>query len=144
MYLGVAGACAEQAANASTPLALSLSSLDPLTIVVPPGSSGAVSNPGDIDIEATPSGGDGSYSFAWAISEESDPDSSFAVDDIGTTDDPSGRYNDAIFSTSFSVPLPPAPPDEPPQSGEFLIRCTVTDGTGATASANRLLIVDVG
>ena len=142
MYLGVAGACAEQAANASTPLAISLAGPDPLTIVVPPGSSGATSNPNEVVVTATASGGDGSYSYSWGITEDSDPSDAFAVDDLGTINQE--RYNDAIFSTSFSVPLPPAPPPEPPESAEFTIKCTVTDGTGATVTGSALLLVDAG
>lgn len=130
--------CAQQ--GAVTPLSVSLSNPDPLTIVVPPGSSGATSNPDEVVVTATASGGDGTYSYAWSIKEDHDPDSSFAVDDLGTTDQE--RYNDAIFSTSFSVPLPPAPPPEPPETAEFSITCTVTDGTGATASASAVLLVD--
>ena len=55
MYLGVAGACAEQEANASTPLSVSITTPGDLAIAVPPGASGGTSNAGEISSTATAS-----------------------------------------------------------------------------------------
>lgn len=142
MYLGIAGACAEQAANASTPLALSISDPGGVMIIVPPGVTGGTSTAGEIVSVATATGGDGSYTYSWSISEVQDPDGAFAVASQGTTN--AATYDTATVSTTFGVPPPPNPPPPPPTTAEYLVECTVTDGTGATVTDNQTLFVDVG
>lgn len=127
MYLAVAGACAEQEANASSPLSVSISNnngdgsgvlIDTL--------SGPNSPAGQIDFTATASGGSGSYTYTWSITEISDPDGVFSVGSQGTTTNTS--YNDAIISTTYSNPPPPAPPNPPPIQGTYRVECEVDDG----------------
>jgi len=140
MYLGVAGACAEQEANASTPLSVTITTPDPLAMFVPPGIPGTTSNAGDITSTATASGGDGSYTYAWTLSEINDPDNKFAVASQGTTN--TATYNTGTVSTTHSSPPPPSPPSPPPATATFRVSCTVTDGNGDNASANADFTVD--
>lgn len=132
MYLAVAGACAEQEANASTPLSVTITDPGPLAMFVPPGMPGATSNAGEISSTATASGGDGSYTYAWTLSEISDPDNKFAVASQGTTN--TATYNTGTISTTHSSPPPPAPPSPPPTTATYRVSCTVTDGNGDTAN----------
>jgi hypothetical protein len=93
---------------------------------------GQSSGAGEIDMQATASGGDGSYSFSWTLVSENDPTNSFSIN-LGTTNNADGSWNDAVITTTFTGP--PGPGNDPPPPGEFEIKCTVTDGTGTTASA---------
>lgn len=132
--------CAAQ--GSASPLALSISDPGGIAIVVPPGVNGGTSSAGEISSVATATGGDGSYTYAWSITESQDPDAAFAVASQGTTN--TATYNTATVSTSFNNPMPPTPPPPPPNTAEYLVECTVTDGTGATASDSQTLFVDVG
>ena len=129
--------CAQQ--GAVTPLSVSITTPGDLGIPVLPGASGGTSNAGEISSTATASGGDGSYTYAWTLSEVSDPDSKFAVASQGTTN--AATYNTGTVSTTQTNPLPPAPPPPPAQTATFK-SCTVTDGNGDTASANADFSVD--
>lgn len=91
------------------------------------------SGSGDIDMVASASGGDGSYSYAWTLVSENDPLNAFSIN-MGTVN--TANWNDAIVTTTFTGP--PGPGNEPPVPAEFTIRCTVTDGNGDTATANEL------
>lgn len=130
VYLGVAGACAEQEANASSPLSLSITTPDDVGIEVPMGQTGATSNAGDIVSVATATGGDGSYTYSWTLIEEEDPTNEYSIASQGTTTN--ATYSDATISTSFSnvMPPPPAPPPMPPPPARYAVACTVTDGNG--------------
>ena len=130
--------CAAQ--GSASPLAISITNPGPLGIAVPPGSSGATSNAGEISSTATATGGDGSYTYAWTLSEIDDLDSKFAVASQGTTTN--ATYNTATISTTHAVPAPPSPPPPPPQTATYRVSCTVTDGNGDTATANRNFSVD--
>ena len=130
--------CAAQGSGPS-PLAVSVQDVDPLQFIVPPGQSGATSNPGDFGSLATATGGDGSYSYSWSITELGDPDNAFSVASSGTTDQAS--YGDATISTNFAQTNPPSNP--PPQIAGYRLSCTVTDGTGATATASADFDVEV-
>jgi len=138
MYLAVAGACAEQEANASTPLSLSITTPDDVELVVPAGQTGATSSAGDISSVATATGGDGSYTYAWTLTEVADPTSEYSIASEGTKTN--ATYNDATVSTSFSnvVLPPPNPPPVPPPPADYRVSCTVTDGNGdeVTETAN--------
>jgi hypothetical protein len=130
--------CAQQ--GAVTPLSVSITTPDDLVIAVPPGASGGTSNSGEISSTATASGGDGSYTYAWTLSEIADPENKFAVASQGTTN--AATYNTGTVSTTQSNPLPPTPPPPPPQTATFRVSCTVTDGNGDTATANANFNVD--
>ena len=121
--------CAAQ--GSASPLALSVSDPDPLGIGVAPGQSGGTSNPGEIVSEAFASGGDGTYSYAWSLIELGDPDNHLSVASAGTTN--VAIYQDATIATNFAQTNPPSNP--PPNPGGYRVSCTVTDGTGATATA---------
>lgn len=130
--------CAAQGSGPS-PLAVSVTAVDPLFLDVFPGQSGATSNPGDFGSLATATGGDGSYSYSWSIIEVADPDNAFSVASSGTTDQ--SAYGDATISTNFAQTNPPSNP--PPQIAGYRLSCTVTDGTGATATASSDFDVEV-
>ena len=99
-------------------------------------------NAGEADSTATASGGDGSYSFAWTISETADDGnngSSCAILAEGTKN--AARYNTATFRVTKGAELagaPPVPVDPPPffSQAVYRLRCTVTDGNGDTATAD--------
>lgn len=110
---------------------------------VPPDQSGNVdSNAGDADSTASASGGDGSYSFAWTVTETADDGSngsSCAVLSEGTKTN--AQYNTATFRVTVGAQLagaPPAPVEPPPNftQATYRLRCTVTDGNGDTATAD--------
>ena len=140
MYLGVAGACAEQEANASTPLALSITNPGTVNITVPPGTQGGSSNAGDISSTATATGGDGSYTYAWTLSEITDVDQAFTINSQGTTTN--ATYNTATVSTNYNDNIPPPPPPPPPVA-TYRVSCTVTDGNGDTATATADFTISV-
>ncbi|MBK37959.1 MAG: hypothetical protein CMB45_03105 [Euryarchaeota archaeon] len=122
-------------AHSKGPAALSVSiainTADPLIDTAGSQTSGS----GEIDMVATASGGDGSYSFAWTLLSENDPQNAFSIN-MGTVNRSSGAWNDAIVTTTFTGP--PGPGNDPPLPAEFTVRCTVTDGTGATATAEEV------
>tara|TARA_B100002019_G_C21085093_1_gene505731 strand:+ start:303 stop:749 length:447 start_codon:yes stop_codon:yes gene_type:complete len=97
---------------------------------------------GQMDFTATASGGDGSYDYAWSITESGDDNNistgNIRVTDTGSTNrDP--QYNDAIV-TGLDTGLAAGDVVE----AMLFINCTVTDGTGATAtSANPLRVFTV-
>ena len=128
MYLGVAGACAEQKANSgSSPLALSLTDPSPVVITTPPGVPAPIlSNAGDISSTATASGGTTPYSYSWTLLEIDDLDGVISINTQGTTNN--ATYNDAIVETTFTQPAPPAPPNPPSTPANYRVSCTVTDG----------------
>ena len=129
--------CAAQ--GSASPLALSVSVPDPLAIGVAPGQSGATSNAGEIVSQATATGGDGSYSYSWSLTELGDPDNHLSIASSGTTN--AALYNDATIATNFAQTNPPSNP--PPSPGGYRVSCTVTDGTGATATATANFDVEV-
>ena len=128
MYLGVAGACAEQKANSgSSPLALSLTDPSSVVINAPPGVPAPIlSNAGDISSTATASGGTTPYSYSWTLLEIDDLDGVISINTQGTTNN--ATYNDAIVETTFTQPAPPAPPNPPSTPANYRVSCTVTDG----------------
>ena len=98
---------------------------------IDPGVGGtADSTPGDIDVTASASGGDSSsYSYAWVVTETADPLGEYAVLAAGT-------QNAAQYDTLTIRVTATAIPNFPPQSAEYRLRCTVTDGAGDTATAD--------
>ena len=129
--------CAQQGGGAA-PLKVTITSVDPIALSVPPGTIGATSAAGDITSVATATGGDGSYSYAWSLSEINDPDSEYEVVSQGTTTN--ATYNDATVKATFNNPAPappPAPPPPPPpNAANYRVTCTVTDGNGDTDTAS--------
>ena len=135
MYLGVAGACAEQAANAGPgPLGLSLDeSFIEIFLVTEEAQS---SNEGEIVVTASATGGTSPYSFSWLLNRESDDDDAFSIN-MGTTND--ARWEDAIITTTYLGPpnFATEPPSNlPPTPASFSIFCVVTDDNGDQASAS--------
>ena len=122
--------CAAQ--GSAAPLALSISNPGDVGINVPPGVQGGSSNAGEIASTATATGGDGSYTYAWTLSEIDDLDQAFSINSQGTTTN--ATYNTATVSTNYNNNIPPPPPPPPPQAS-YRVSCTVTDGNGDTATA---------
>lgn len=97
---------------------------------------------GQLDSTASASGGDGSYSFAWTITELNDDGangSGCAILSQGTKTN--ARYNTATLRITIAAALagvPPAPVSPPPSfnQADYRLRCTVTDGNGDTATAD--------
>ena len=114
---------------------------------IPPDQAGtADSNAGEADSTASASGGDGSYSFAWTITELTDDGQnghSCAILSEGTKTN--ARYNTATFRVSFAKVFDPlsGPVHPPPQFNEarYRLRCTVTDGNSDTATADYTVVV---
>jgi hypothetical protein len=83
---------------------------------------------GQIDVTATAAGGDGSYSYAWTVSEEGDDDDTASgvirILSAGTTN--AAQYNTLTLRSNAT----PGGPTE----ANYTLACTVTDGTGTTAS----------
>lgn len=131
--------CAQQ--GSATPLAVSITTPNPVALSVPPGTTGATSSAGDISSTATASGGDGSYIYAWTLSEITDADGAFAVASQGTTN--AATYNTGTVSTTYNNPVPPTPPPPPPTPATYRVSCTVTDGNGDTANATADFSVSV-
>ena len=98
---------------------------------IDPGAGGtADSNPGEVDVTASASGGDSSsYAYAWVVTETADPLGEYAVLAAGT-------QNAAQYDTLTIRVTATAIPNFPPQSAEYRLRCTVTDGAGDTATAD--------
>jgi len=131
MYMGVAGACAEQAANAGGGGggALSATVTDPNPVAIGPTPMVSTSNPGDIDSTVTASGGTAPYTYFWKLKEISDPDNVYAVASQGTTTNQT--YNDSTISTTFAGGFPPPPP---PAGGGYQVECKVTDSATPAAT----------
>ena len=131
----------------AAPLSLSLSVTTTNISVdlnaIPPDQSGTVdTNAGEADSTASASGGDGSYSFAWTVTETADDGangSSCAILSEGTKTN--ATYDTATFRVTVAAAIagvPPAPVEPPPNFSEatYRLRCTVTDGNGDTATAD--------
>jgi len=118
---------------AALAVSITVNLADPIIDTAGSQTSGA----GEIDMVASASGGDGSYSYAWTLLSENDPSNAFSIN-MGTVN--TANWNDAIVTTTFTGP--PGPGNDPPVPAEFAIRCTVTDGNGDTATANELTSVD--
>ena len=97
-------------------------------------------NSGDADSTATASGGDGSYTFAWTITETLDDNVGAAASAVlanGTQN--AAQYNSATFRVTQPALISGGAPVEPPPqfiSAIYRLRCTVTDGNSDTATAD--------
>lgn len=128
------------------PLSLSLSATSTQIVVdlagIPPDQSGtADTSAGQADSTATASGGDGSYSYAWTVTESADDGqngSSCAILSEGTKTN--AQYNTATFRVTRAQLFDPAtgPISPAPQFSQavYRLRCTVTDGNSDTATAD--------
>ena len=134
MYIALTGTCQQGAGG--TPLSISVTCLtDPLVFEGVLGVDFPLtSNAGEVHFQATASGGDGSYSYAWTLSEAGD-DNNIATGNvrIASGGTPTGRDYDDITFTGNAVGMSGG---DPPIETMYQFTCTVTDGTGATASAN--------
>ena len=128
-------------------LSISLSATETTIFVdvnaVPPDQTGTIdTSVGEADSTASASGGDGSYTFAWTVTETSDDGvngSSCAILAEGTKN--AAQYNTATFRVTKAADLAGAPlaPVSPPPSfteATYRLRCTVTDGNSDTATAD--------
>ena len=91
------------------------------------------SSNGAIVMVAVASGGDGSYSYSWAVTEQGDTNNiatgNIQLSNAGTQN--VATYNDSnikAFETGLSG-------GDPPIQALYIYTCTVTDGTGASVSA---------
>lgn len=131
MYIILTG-CAQQ--GSSSPLAISITEPAPVIIIGSP-SSTISSIAGEIDSIATATGGDGSYTYAWTLTESRDDANAFSINSAGTTN--GVRYNDATINGGT-----PASALDPPNTAFYDMACTVTDGNGVTATATRTVSVE--
>ena len=134
-----------RATRGPPPLSLSLSVTSTDISVnaggVPPDQSANLdTNAGQADSTATASGGNGSYTFAWTITELFDDNegaAECAVLSAGTQN--AARYNTATFRVTQPALIVGGVPVEPPPSfnqAVYRLRCTVTDGNSDTATAD--------
>ena len=139
MYMGVAGACAEQAANAGGGGggALSATVTDPSPVFIATFIS-VTSNPGEISSTVTVSGGTSPYTFSWKLKEINDPDNILSIATQGTTN--TQTYDTATITSSA---IPGGFP--PPLPGEYRVECEVTDSasTVVTALSNNFVVESV-
>jgi len=89
---------------------------------------------GDIIMTATATGGDGSYSYSWAVTEQGDTNNILGGNLILVNP---GTQNAATYDDSNIRALDTGlTQGDPPIEALYTYTCTVTDGTGATASGN--------
>lgn len=144
MYIALVGTCQQ----GSGPAALSIGELEPfgdksiefegsITEDYP-----LSSEPGQISLAATVTGGDGSYTWEWTIAETSGDDGSTSsgniqVSDFGTkTGSGQPTYDDAIITANAA-----GQSDGDEVAALLTITCTVTDGTGASVAASHQMQV---
>ena len=101
------------------------------TMVTNDGTSGGSGDP-VIRMTCTPSGGDGSYSFQWGVTESSDT-GNHTIHTTGTQTNQ--NYNGLRIQSVLPSGFPPF------ASAEYRITITVTDGNGDTAGTELLLTV---
>ena len=139
-----------RATRGDPPLSLALSVTNTTIAVnvgaIPPDQAQTVDTAGgDADSTATASGGDGSYTFAWTITETDDSNISpagCAVLATGTQN--AARYNTATFRVTQPALISGGAPVEPPprfQEATYRLRCTVTDGNSDTATADYTVLI---
>ena len=132
MYLAVAGACA--AGNTSTPLAASIPAEGFTDVVIKEveGGGAFTTSQGEFQVSVSPSGGSGSYTFSWSITEDADPTSSFSVVSTGTT--ATQTYNTATFSGVAG---------DPPNQADYTVTCTVSDGSSTAQASRRFSVIGI-
>lgn len=113
---------------------------------IAPDASGTVdTNAGEAGSTATAAGGDGSYTFAWTITETEDDNvgaAACAVLAAGTQN--AAQYNTATFRVTQPALISNGQPIEPPPAfirAVYRLRCTVTDGESDTAVADFIVTV---
>ena len=115
---------------AALSISLDLDELEPMDLGAPNVAHPVDTTPGQIDVTATAAGGDGSYAYAWTVAEQGDDDNTgsgvLQVLSAGTTN--AAQYNTLTIRSNAT----PGPPTE----ATYQLTCTVTDGTGATASVS--------
>lgn len=133
MYIALTGTAAQGSGPGALAVSLTTNGADFLDLSGIGGEGFPVSSgAGEIDLTATASGGDGNYSYAWSITESGDTNNintgNIQVSDPGTSNQ--AQYDDAIV-TGFDTGLTSV---DPPVEATLFFSCTVTDGTGATAT----------
>ena len=132
-----------QGASGAAPLAVSVAN-NGITEFIAEGIVGegffpATTGNGAIVMAATASGGDGSYSYSWAVTESGDTNN-IATGNIQLSN--AGDQNVATYNNSniraFETGLTGG---DPPIEALYAYTCTVTDGTGATDSASNRVVV---
>jgi hypothetical protein len=123
MYIVLAG-CAEQ--GSSNPFAASLDGgYTAVHDEIQPAGSGTVQTAsGAITASVTASGGSGSYTYSWSVSELTDLNNAFSVNSTGTTN--TATYNTLVLNCDI-----PANVFDPPNDAVYEISCTVSDGVAS-------------
>jgi hypothetical protein len=123
MYIVLAG-CAEQ--GSSSPFAASLDGGYTAVHdeIQPAGSGTVVTASGAITASVTASGGSGSYTYSWSVSELTDLNNAFSVNSTGTTN--GSTYNTLTINCNI-----PASVTDPPNDAVYEISCTVSDGVAS-------------
>ena len=123
------GTCQQGSGPAALSITLNFDELEQLDLAAPDVAHPVDTGFGQIDVTATAAGGDGSYTYAWTVAEDGDNKNTgsgvLQILSAGTTN--AAQYN-TLTVRSNATPGPPT-------DATYELTCTVTDGTGATASA---------
>ena len=124
MYIVLAG-CAEQGSG-SSPFAASLDGgyTSQHDEIQPAGSGTVQTLSGAIIASVTASGGSGSYTYSWSVTEIDDLNNAFSVNSTGTTN--ISTYDSLVLNCDI-----PANAIDPPNSALYEISCTVGDGVAS-------------
>ena len=113
--------------SAALSITLNTEGLDPIELIAPAGAHPLDTAEGQIDVTASAAGGDGSYSYAWTLSENgTDSGNVLSVLSAGTQN--VAQYNDLTLQGNASPGSP--------HNITVPLTCRVTDGTGATADVS--------
>lgn len=117
------------------------------TSTIPPDQAGTRdSNPGEVDVTATASGGDtaAGYSYAWTVTELSDNSTDGGAGGAGCAVLATGTTNAAQYNTlTVRITQPAILGVEPPPlfiDATYRLRCTVSDGTDSVLSDHTLTV----
>ena len=126
-----------RAKRGGAPLSISITNnADEVVEAAGPAAQTIQTNAGQIDVTGVASGGTAPYSFSWGVTEASDTGNA-TVAAAGTQN--VANYNTLVLQTV--LPGPGAPPVE----AQYILKCTVTDSTTATASTQvAITLVSVG
>ena len=100
--------------------------------VIIPGGGAFTTNAGDLDVSVLATGGSGSYTYSWAVTEIDDPNNVFSVASTGTTN--AARYQTLTISGTAN---------DPPENAIYGAVCTISDGATSIQVGHQFEIVGI-